>query len=1347
MQENFVIAFLVPHTELWGNLSATVSINSVKAVRNTESLQGKTKFMTNHASGRKISSHPADGDSSAEMSSALGLPDGPAAAIAAGMANYTQSGELSSKALAPAASVPSGGQIVFIDGNVPDAQLLAAGVAPGVQAVILDPSQDGVQQIAAYLGSHGNQNLAAIDIVAHGADGLIALGNTVLDSASIGQHSAALSAIGAALQPGGAIQIYGCDVAQDAAGTTFLQQLSAATGGASIAASSHLVGAAADGGNWSLNVDVGTVTAAAPFTAAALSAYPDVLSATDNQIVFVSSNDLTNSADIANRIEQLGVSGTSLVAGSPQDLGDGSQAGYSSLNTTPGGIAVDTVLNRYYVTINDPTTSALTIQEGSLSGTGGLTTIYTDPLQYTLGGTTTGPTSATLGGVALDAQNQQLYYAQATEDYNTGATIASSTGIYRISINGGTPTLITSTTAGIQNPVYVALDSKDNLLFFTDAILPAGGFGATNNLDAVNLSTGSVTVLKSFTSTDQNFILGGLAVDGVNNKIYLTSGDHSDLTSSSNAIYSIPFAVSGSGSSAQPSIGAVTTLYSGSGAYSPFDIRVDPTTGVLYTGGSLPSSNPDYYGAIFAGSVNGGSSLTAVESLATLTNTTAATDAAPEQLVLLSQPIVAAGGTVTAIVGQGAIVADPGLTVSVTDGQLIANASVSGILAGDTLSYNGGATKVFTDGDSIASAFSGGTLTLSGNATAADYQTALDAVTFVSTSSDTAARTLNWTLNNGVVTSATSVSTIDVHAMPTVTAGATATFTGGGSPVTLDSGLTVNAPSSSTLASAAVTIGGYVNGDTLTVGTPGGLSASFANGTLTLSGSASVATYQTALDSITYGFNPANGDPTAGGGNTSRTISWVANDGATSSAAASSTLDTIHVNPTVTAGASATYPENATAITLDPTLSVTDPDSGGNLTGATVSITSGFLSGDTLSFTSQNGITGSYNGATGVLTLTGTASIATYQTALQSVGYSFAGDPTNGGVDNGRSVSWAVTDGAGTSTPVTSSLTTLCFCPGTLIMTPRGEVPVEHLSTGDEVLTASGARRPITWVGQGRVLATRGRRSAATPVIVRKNALGPNVPSRDLRVTRSHALFLDDVLVPVEFLINHRSILWDDHAQEVRLYHIELASHDVLLANGAPAESYRDDGNRWLFGNANAGWGLAPQAPCAPVLTGGAVVDAIWQRLLERAGPLPQAPLTDDPDLHLLVQGQCLDPITRHDDMYVFRLPASPGPIRLCSRAAAPQELGTNRDPRMLGVAVQRMVLAQGGRQRTIAADAASLDDGYHAFEPETGIRWTTGDAAVPPALFAGINSPWMLMLYLGGRTQYRDDGLSIRVA
>ena len=322
-----------------------------------------------------------------------------------------------------------------------------------------------------------------------------------------------------------------------------------------------------------------------------------------------------------------------------------------------------------------------------------------------------------------------------------------------------------------------------------------------------------------------------------------------------------------------------------------------------------------------------------------------------------------------------------------------------------------------------------------------------------------------------------------------------------------------------------------------------------------------------------------------------------------------------------------------------------------------------------------------------------------------------------------------------------TELTALCFCVDTMVATPSGQVKVQDLAVGDLVMTVRGQARPIMWIGAGAVLATRGRRNAATPVVVRKGALADNVPTHDLRVTKGHALYLQGALIPVELLVNHRTILWDDLAQEVALYHLELASHDVLLANGAPAESYRDDGNRWLFRNANSGWDLPPQEPCTPVLTGGRKVDAVWRRLLQRAGPRPGLTLTEDPDLHLLVDGDRLAAASRLG-AHIFRLPprpvsARPVSVRIVSRAGAPAELGLARDPRVLGVALQRIALRQGTRFRVMEAADALLEDGFHAFEPDNGLRWTNGDAGLPAALFDGFDGPMELVLHVGCTTQY----------
>ncbi len=323
----------------------------------------------------------------------------------------------------------------------------------------------------------------------------------------------------------------------------------------------------------------------------------------------------------------------------------------------------------------------------------------------------------------------------------------------------------------------------------------------------------------------------------------------------------------------------------------------------------------------------------------------------------------------------------------------------------------------------------------------------------------------------------------------------------------------------------------------------------------------------------------------------------------------------------------------------------------------------------------------------------------------------------------------------------------ICFLPGTMIATPLGETEVERLHPGDTVLTAGGQERRIVWIGAGRVLATRGQRSAATPVIVRKGALAENVPHHDLRISKAHSLFLDGVLIPVEFLVNHRSILWDDRAQEVSLYHIELETHDVLLANGAAAESYRDDGNRWLFQNANDAWGQPPQRPCARVLTEGPVLDAIWQRLLDRSGPRPRLLLTGDPDLHVVVDGQRIDAASRDGAFHVFRLAVPAPDLHVLSRSAAPQELGLHRDPRLLGVALRQVLIRQGTRRRVIEVDDARLTDGFHRFEPDNGWRWTDGDAVLPAALFAGFAGTVELVLHCGAATQYVDDGKRRRVA
>ncbi len=1220
---------------------------------------------------------------------------------------------------------PDADQIVFIDGALPDAAALAAGVKPGVQAIILDPGQDGVRQIAAALAARGGKKYGSIAIVSHGSNGVLQLGTSFLDSSSIGLYADALAQIGAAIDPGGDLLLYGCDVAQTDTGIAFVHQLSDAMGGIDIAAASHLVGPSDLGGSFTLDVNTGAIEATTPFTAETQAAFSSVLPTTVNQLYF--STQGAPSPFTANGIRSIGVSTTASV-GSAIDLRDGSQESLSFLQS----VVVDPARGKYFV-VNSNASVVNAILQGDVLNPGALTTIFSLPAQS--------PITHQIAALAIDQPNATLYY---TVDAN--AANAGSIGVWKVSESGGTPTQVigniasgTSLFTSSNVPLSLALDLAHNLVFFTE-----GATSGTTRLWVGNVLSGTATVLA--TSTAGSPMRGVAVNDGT---VYYSTINNAASLVANNKIFSTPYTVTGSGSSASATIGTVSTLYAGANAGNAFSISIDPVTGLLYTMGTKIG---DAFGTamINVGTVSGGG---AVQQLFTLSNGT--NGVLGRGLFLETTPTIVASGTKTYVQNASAVTLVPGATVSSPSGFTLAGATVD--ITGGNFAGDGDLLTATTTGTGITAAFAGNTLTLSGIDTAAHYQQVLDSVAYSNTVKDptnggaNASRTITWTVSDGIISSTSPTTPLNIHGLPTITAATAATFTGGGAATTLDAGLVVNDLFSATLSSATVLVGSFFTGDVLNFTNQGGITGVYNTGTLALSGVASVSAYQTALRSITYGFNPSNGDPTGGGSKTTRAISWSVNDGATVSDAVFTTLNVIHAAPTITVSGTVSFKAGGGAVALAPAASVIAPDSLGLLTKATITIDGGVFpgDGDVLSATvAGTAITASYDAGTEALTLSGSDTVAHYQSVLQSVSISTSsGDPTGGGLHTSRTITWVVNDGVANSAAGTSNATALCFLAGTLIMTPDGEKPVQTLRAGDLVTTHRGQVRPLVWVGHGKVLATRGRRNAATPVIVRQGALGNGLPRRDLRVTKGHALYLDAVLIPVECLVNHRSIVWDDHAQEASLYHLELDSHDVLLANGAPAESYRDDGNRWLFGNANDGWGLPMHPPCAPLLTGGDRVDAIWQRLLALAGAPVDLPLTDDPDLHLLADGRRIDPHWARDGRVSFGLPAGVSDVRIASRDAIPAELGLAREFRSLGVSLRRMVLTAGRTARVIEAEDERLADGFHPFEPGDAIRWTNGSAAVPAALFDGVAGRMELVLHVGPQTRYLDDGRDCLVA
>jgi hypothetical protein len=310
------------------------------------------------------------------------------------------------------------------------------------------------------------------------------------------------------------------------------------------------------------------------------------------------------------------------------------------------------------------------------------------------------------------------------------------------------------------------------------------------------------------------------------------------------------------------------------------------------------------------------------------------------------------GVTNTAVGANNPVVIDSGISItSAGDNQfkeVIVQVTNNG-LATDVLAFNNGFNagglagsttnnEIFADGGRItATFFSGGTgvngveLDLTGTASLTDYTTALQQVTFSSTVNDPTAGGTATTRNVGFqfvdtnnVASNVATTHLDTKAgtsppppppatPPTVAAGATATFAENGGLAILDLGLTVNDPAGTSLKAAKITISGAISadqlgflggvntqhfsatGDTLTA-TSSGFNAATNTYTFVITGTGTAAEYQTVLREVDYGVSPNPGtDPTVGGTNTQRSVSWsLSTDGTTFGTAATSTISWNH---------------------------------------------------------------------------------------------------------------------------------------------------------------------------------------------------------------------------------------------------------------------------------------------------------------------------------------------------------------------------------------------------------------------------------------------------------------------
>jgi hypothetical protein len=344
-------------------------------------------------------------------------------------------------------------------------------------------------------------------------------------------------------------------------------------------------------------------------------------------------------------------------------------------------------------------------------------------------------------------------------------------------------------------------------------------------------------------------------------------------------------------------------------------------------------------------------------------------------------------------------------------------------------------------------------------------------------------------------------------------------------------------------------------------------------------------------------------------------------------------------------------------------------------------------------------------------------------------------------------------------------LSALCYAAGTRILTATGERAIESLLRGDFVLTLSDGQlsaRPVTWVGHRRIDLTRHPRpETLAPVRVQQGAFTDNMPHTDLLLSPDHAIFVEGKLICVRQLVNGTTIRREPGWTAVDYYHVELDQHAILLAEGLPAESYLDTGNRGFFGNSGAPLVLHPEltnkadhptreaGSCAPFVWDEASVQPVWQRLADRAAatgrPVPQRATTIEADLRLLANRRTVKPIFSDSDRVIFVLPRSAGEVRLVSRAQSPTEARPwLEDRRRLGIRVERIVLRSAEELREIPVDHPDLTRGWWAAERDgqTMSRWTDGEAVLPLPATCGLV---MLEIDLAGSMTYIVDAVPAR--
>ncbi|QTD95634.1 DUF4347 domain-containing protein [Burkholderia anthina] len=914
-------------------------------------------------------------------------------------------------------AMPAVGQtdVVFIDPSVANYQTLIAGLPAGTQYVVLDAGSDGFAQIASYLRSH--QGVESISLISHGTDGAIQAGSTWLTASDFSAYSTQLAQIGAAMKPGGDFLIYGCDVAQQADGQALVQQIAGLTH-LNVAASIDATGAAALGGNWTLEYQVGQVHTALNESATAQAQFDELLGVTVE----------TYDTAANNNFQALGSSQFTL-DGIVYTLDQAANTFAYNDSNSPNGPTDIT---------DSPTDGVLEINADGVSAMSNVTISLANGHTFNL------------QQFDLSSFNGDLYIQAHYANGTSSALIQ----LASAAVGGFTGTVSSQLGSAFNNIVSFSLIDQNDSGAFEPSLdnLTYQDTGPT-----VTTSSGNA----AWSSADNGTGTGGTAVS-VDPGLTLSDGGSSTAKTATVKINNfqagdvLNFVAQNGISSVYNTSTGTLTLSTGAGTATIAQWQA-ALESVSFSS-SLTSPNLSTTTRTVSFSFNDG---TFVSNIATRNVTITAVD---------QSPVLSEGGAASTsyLAGTAAAAVDANIHVSDADNASLAAATVtiaSGFANGDSLSFINSNSTLYGD---IQASYNTSTHALSlfsgsGTATVAQWQAALDAVTFASSSGTTSGtRDITFTVSDGTKTSGALHHSVVVTAGPTVTTDSdSAMFVTGdntaSTPVAVDAGIVVSDGVSTTLASATVQITGnfQVNHDQLLFvnnpATMGDISAIYNTGTglLTLtsaSGTASLAQWQAALRAVTFTSDlvvPSNA---------TRTVSFRINDGTLVSPVATRSVSVTAVDQTPIIGGGGTTVnftagDNtiSTPVVVDNAITVADAD-GGPLHTATVTISSNLQPTDVLAFNNNNpalygDIQATYSN--GVLTLSSssaTATLAQWQAALRAVTYtSTAITPSN----LSRTVTFGISDGTKSSGTVSA----------TVNVVDTDQTPLINGSSGNVTLT------------------------------------------------------------------------------------------------------------------------------------------------------------------------------------------------------------------------------------------------------------------------------------------------------